>query len=56
MPFEFPLQAHGSKTLFETYHGIFINIQYLLKCDVKRSLLAKDVRKVTEFIVELNVR
>lgn len=52
IPFEFPLAARGNKTLHETYHGVFVNIQYLLRCEMKRSFLAKDVVKVAEFIVE----
>lgn len=27
IPFEFPLKAKGSRKLFETYHGVFVNIQ-----------------------------
>jgi len=52
IPFEFPLRPKGTKTLYETYHGVFVNIQYLLRCEMKRSLLNKDLSKVQEFIVE----
>lgn len=52
IPFELPLKVRGSKTLYETYHGVYITIQYFLRCDIKRSLLAKDVTKAQEFIVE----
>jgi len=52
IPFEFLLAPKGSKTLFETYHGVFVNIKYILKCDMKRSLMSKDIQKVTEFLVE----
>ncbi|XP_042877123.1 vacuolar protein sorting-associated protein 26C-like [Penaeus japonicus] len=52
IPFELPLKVRGSKTLYETYHGVYITIQYSLRCDIKRSLLAKDVTKAQEFIVE----
>lgn len=27
IPFEFPLKAKGSRVLYETYHGVFVNIQ-----------------------------
>lgn len=27
IPFEFPLNAKGNKLLYETYHGVFVNIQ-----------------------------
>ena len=52
IPFEMPLRPKVNKKLYETYHGVFVNITYLLKVDMKRSLLSKDVQKVTEFIVE----
>ncbi|XP_007493173.1 vacuolar protein sorting-associated protein 26C isoform X1 [Monodelphis domestica] len=51
IPFEFPLHVKGNKVLYETYHGVFVNIQYTLRCDLKRSLLAKDLTKICEFIV-----
>ncbi|KAJ8678913.1 hypothetical protein QAD02_014700 [Eretmocerus hayati] len=52
IPFELPLKPRGTKVLYETYHGVFVNIQYLLRCDIKRSFLAKDVSKSLEFMVE----
>ncbi|KAG8450187.1 hypothetical protein GDO86_002720 [Hymenochirus boettgeri] len=51
IPFEFPLTVKGNKVLYETYHGVFVNIQYTLRCDMKRSLLAKDLTKSCEFII-----
>ena len=27
IPFEIPLKTKGNKSLYETYHGVFINIQ-----------------------------
>ncbi|XP_008273098.2 vacuolar protein sorting-associated protein 26C isoform X1 [Oryctolagus cuniculus] len=51
IPFEFPLHVKGGKVLYETYHGVFVNIQYTLRCDMRRSLLAKDLTKTCEFIV-----
>lgn len=30
LPFEFPLKAKGSRKLFETYHGVFVNIQVII--------------------------
>lgn len=55
VPFEAPLQPKPNRTLYETYHGVFINIQYTLRCDLKRSFLAKDLQKVAEFIVESKI-
>lgn len=52
LPFEFPLQAVAGETLFETYHGVFVNIQYSLRCDMQRGVLAKNLAKALEFMVE----
>ncbi|XP_059138459.1 vacuolar protein sorting-associated protein 26C-like [Physella acuta] len=52
IPFEVPLKPKPGKTLYETYHGVFVNIQYLVKVEMKRSLLNKDLQKQTEFIIE----
>ncbi|PAA72801.1 hypothetical protein BOX15_Mlig009232g1, partial [Macrostomum lignano] len=54
IPFEIPFKSKGNKTLYETYHGVFINIQYVLQLDLKRSLLNKDLSKTCEFLVEYN--
>ena len=27
LPFEFPLKVKGNKILYETYHGVYVNIQ-----------------------------
>ncbi len=51
----FSLQGDRTKVLYETYHGVFINIQYFIKVDMKRGLLAKDLDKSCEFIVEYSV-
>ncbi|KAI8775225.1 vacuolar protein sorting-associated protein 26C [Biomphalaria glabrata] len=52
IPFEVPLKPKVGKTLYETYHGVFVNIQYLVRVEMKRSLLNKDLQKQTEFIIE----
>jgi len=53
IPFEFKLEPLTGQTLYETYHGVFVNIQYLLKADMARPLLAKNLQKTLEFIVEV---
>lgn len=53
LAFEFPLQCiKEPKILYETYHGIFININYSIKCDIKRSFLAKSVQKTQQFVIQ----
>lgn len=55
IPFEFPLKPRSGRSLYETYHGVFVNIQYLVKAELKRSFLSKDLLKTQEFIVEYKV-
>lgn len=56
IPFEFKLDALTStQPLYETYHGVFVNIQYMIKVDMPRPLLAKNLTKTLEFIVEIKV-
>lgn len=52
VPFELPLKPKGRKQLFPTYHGVFISIQYTIKCEVRRSILSRDLQKVLEFLIE----
>lgn len=51
-----PLQARANKTLYETYHGVFVNISYSLQCDIKRSFLSKDIQKSQQFLVQYRSR
>ncbi|KAL3270573.1 hypothetical protein HHI36_021110 [Cryptolaemus montrouzieri] len=52
IPFEMPLKAKPNRTLYETYHGVFVNISYMLRCDIRRSFLSKDIQKSQEFLVQ----
>ena len=52
IPFELPLRAKPNKTLYETYHGVFVNVQYTIVVEMKRSFLSKGLQKEVEFIVE----
>eukprot|EP01094_Clydonella_sp_ATCC50884_P022388 TRINITY_DN5124_c0_g1_i1.p1 TRINITY_DN5124_c0_g1~~TRINITY_DN5124_c0_g1_i1.p1 ORF type:complete len:297 (-),score=88.83 TRINITY_DN5124_c0_g1_i1:288-1178(-) len=51
--FEFKLEPLKDESLFETYHGVFVNVQYVLQVDIPRSLLSKNLQKRLEFIVEV---
>jgi len=53
IPFEFTLESLTGQQIYETYHGVFVNIQYMIKADVPRPLLAKNLTKTLEFIVEV---
>lgn len=53
LAFEFSLSClKEPKLLYETYHGIFININYSIKCDIKRSFLAKSIQKSQQFVIQ----
>jgi len=52
VPFEFTLEPLPDQELHDTYHGVYVNVQYLLTCDITRSMLAKNLKKAKEFIVE----
>ncbi|EGC30686.1 hypothetical protein DICPUDRAFT_41069 [Dictyostelium purpureum] len=55
LPFEFKLEPLPGQQLYDTYHGVFVNIQYSIRCEVKRGILSKDLSKNIEFIVEVPV-
>ncbi|XP_030387319.1 vacuolar protein sorting-associated protein 26C [Scaptodrosophila lebanonensis] len=51
--FELPLVCKSEpRVLYETYHGVFININYQLRCDVKRNFLGKSLQKVQQFCIQ----
>lgn len=52
IPFEFTVKSNHSKPLYESYHGVFVNIQYLMKCEMKRPLLNRDLQKLSEFLIQ----
>ena len=52
VPFEVALAARHGRPLYETYHGLYIGIQYTLNCELRRGMLAKDVQTQLEFMVE----
>lgn len=51
-PFEFTLAPCGDQPLYDTYHGVYVNIQYIITADVSRGMMSKNVKKTKEFIVE----
>lgn len=53
--FEFPLNCvREQRTLYETYHGVFVNILYMLKAEVRKSFLTKNkaVSHQQQFIIQ----
>lgn len=55
IPFEAPVKPLLNKVLYESYHGVFINVQYLIKAVIKRNFLNKDIHKTLEFVIENKV-
>jgi hypothetical protein len=53
LPFEFKLEPLSGQELFETYHGVYVNIAYNLKCDAAKTFFGKNLQKNLEFIVHL---
>eukprot|EP01083_Nonionella_stella_P083656 231373_1 len=53
LPFEFDLKPRKNMKLYETYHGVYINTQYIITVEMFRSMLAKNIRKAIEFIVRI---
>jgi len=54
--FEFPLSPVPGERLFETYHGVFVNVQFTITAEVKRGMLSKSLKRSLEFIVEVPER
>ena len=52
----FTFNIGDQKRLFETYHGVFVNVQYNITCDLFRTFLAKNIQKKIEFIVEVSTK
>jgi hypothetical protein len=52
-PFEFKLRPFDGKQLYETYHGVYVNVQYNMTADMGRGMMSKALKKTLEFIVEI---
>lgn len=49
-PFEFELPKEG---LFESYHGVYINVSFSITATVNRGAMKKSLTRTLEFIVEV---
>jgi len=54
-PFEFALKPQNKDlALFDTYHGVYVNVQYMITVEMKRGVLSSgNLKKQKEFIVEV---
>jgi len=53
IPFEFVLKPNAGEELFDTYHGVYVNVQYNITAHMARGMMAKNISKQREFVVEL---
>lgn len=55
--FEFLLEKKkgNESELYEAYSGVFIAVNYFIKCDLKRKFLAKDSQAKIQFFVQNKV-
>lgn len=56
-PFEFKLLPLKGRRLYETYHGVYINIQYMITVEMHRKgimLSSKNIKQQMEFRVKLH--
>ena len=51
-PFEIELAPVAGEKLHESYHGVFVNLQYVITVEVRRGMLSKNIKRSIEFIVE----
>lgn len=54
-PFEFSLTPLADQLIHETYHGVYVNVQYLIAVDMKRGAMSKNLKNQKEFIVQSKV-
>jgi len=54
-PFEFVLKPLKDQPLYDTYHGVYVNVQYMITVDMARGMMSKNLKKTKEFIVEVEV-
>ncbi|KAL3928960.1 MAG: hypothetical protein SGPRY_002166, partial [Prymnesium sp.] len=52
LDFEFEVKATEGEKLLESYHGVYINVQYVITVETRRGMLAKNLKRSVEFIVE----
>jgi hypothetical protein len=52
-PFEFKLRPFDGKQLYETYHGVYVNVQYSITATMNRGMMSSALKKSLEFIVEI---
>eukprot|EP01130_Rhizamoeba_saxonica_P003011 TRINITY_DN1310_c0_g1_i1.p1 TRINITY_DN1310_c0_g1~~TRINITY_DN1310_c0_g1_i1.p1 ORF type:complete len:299 (-),score=67.22 TRINITY_DN1310_c0_g1_i1:43-810(-) len=52
IPFEFNLEGLEEQDIYETYHGVYVNVQYTLVANLKAGWFGTNMTKNLEFMVE----
>mmetsp|Transcript_11909 Transcript_11909/g.35768 ORF Transcript_11909/g.35768 Transcript_11909/m.35768 type:complete len:311 (-) Transcript_11909:108-1040(-) len=54
IPFEFELRPQSKDSpLAESYHGVYVNVQYAITVECKRSMMKAPLEREMEFVVEV---
>ncbi len=53
LPFEFVLQPDAAAKLYETYHGVYVNVHYTIDVEMKRGFPKSDLQAKTEWMVQI---
>jgi hypothetical protein len=56
IPFQFILAPQGSQPLLESYHGVYVNIVYIVQVVCERGMFSKTLTRDIEFIVEIPLK
>jgi hypothetical protein len=54
-PFEFTLNPIKDQKVYETYHGVYVNVQYNCTVDMKRGSMKANLKTQKEFVVQHRV-
>ncbi|KAJ8600773.1 hypothetical protein CTAYLR_006117 [Chrysophaeum taylorii] len=53
VPFEFRLGPLVGESLYESYHGVYVNVCYVIGCECRRGVMKAPLEREVEFIVEV---
>ena len=52
VPFDFPVQPIAGQQLYESYHGVYVSVVYIIQAICDRGVMKKSLQKEMEFLVE----
>lgn len=53
IPFEFALKVLSGQKMLESYHGVYVNVFYVISCECRRGVMKAPLEREIEFIVEV---